>query len=347
MKRPKLIVGVGVFLAVSIALTWLVFITLRREVQGPTNTYTAMFTDVSGLKPGDDVRMAGVRIGRVDGIDLDGRLARVTFRIQRNQTLYDDTVATITYQSIIGQRYVGLAPGKSEQHTAVASGYRIPLEHTRPSFDISNLLNGFEPLFTFLSPQQVDNLTGGLIKAFQGDDGSVLNLITQTSALAQTLAGPDAVLGDLITHLNEVTAIVAAQSTNTQDLIRHSRNVMVALSERRGELVDSVGSIGSATTQLARVLDGMYADLDAIITREPGFVAHMAGPGRDRLSMFGSNLPSVWRSLSRMTQSGAYVDAYLCDINVTVFASLGRVVPGMVKLASPGNIVQHSPICSK
>ena len=141
-------------------------------------------------------------------------------------------------------------------------------------------------------------------------------------------AGPDAVLGDLITHLNEVTAIVAAQSTNTQDLIRHSRNVMVALSERRGELVDSVGSIGSATTQLARVLDGMYADLDAIITREPGTPAGSIGKGFPGVAVYNSQtLTECPRA--KFDENGALKDAKQQAAVDAVVASLIRVATAL------------------
>ncbi|MEA2203210.1 MAG: phospholipid/cholesterol/gamma-HCH transport system substrate-binding protein, partial [Solirubrobacteraceae bacterium] len=217
----------------------------------------------------------------------------------------------------------------------------------RPSFDISNLLNGFEPLFALLDPQQVDNLTNGIIQALQGDSGSVLTLVTQTSALAQTLAGPDAVLGDVINNLNEVTAILAKQNTNLQTLIGQSRDVMVTLAGRRDELVASVGSVNSAVGRLAQIVTAIHLDLQQLIVRDPGFVAHLTGEGQDRFSMTAANLILVWKGLARMTQSGAYIDGYLCDVNSTIFASLGRVIPGIVKLASPGNIVEHSPICSK
>jgi phospholipid/cholesterol/gamma-HCH transport system substrate-binding protein len=327
--------------------TWLVFVTLRREVPGPTNTYSAMFTDVSGLKTGDDVRIAGVRVGRVDDIDLDGTLARVSFRVEKNQPLYNDTNASVAYQNIIGQRYLGLAPGNDQQHTLMSDKDRIPVERTRPSFDISNLLNGFEPLFALLNPQQVDNLTTGIIQALQGDSKSVLTLITQTSTLAETLAGPDAVLGDVINNLNTVTAVLAKQNTNLQTLIGQSRDVMVTLASRRDELVASAGSINSAVGRLAEIVNNVYPDLQEFIEREPGLLAHLTGDGRDRFSMLAANLILIWKDLARITQSGAYVDGYLCDINSSIFAFLSRVIPGIVKLASPGNIVQHSPICGK
>jgi phospholipid/cholesterol/gamma-HCH transport system substrate-binding protein len=345
LRTPLMLLSL--FVVVATVATWLVFVTLRREVQGPTNTYSAMFTDASGLKTGDDVRIAGVRVGRVDSIDLDDNLARVTFRVEKNQPLYTDTAASVPYQNIIGQRYLGLSPGTAHQHTLLADRDRIPVQRTRASFDISNLLNGFKPLFALLSPQQVDNLTDGIIQALQGDSGSVLTLVTQTSALAQTLAGPDAVLGDVINNLNEVTAVLAKQNTNLQTLIGQSRDIMVTLAGRRDELVASVGSVNSAVGRLAQIVTAIYPDLQQLIARDPGFLAHLTGAGQDRFSITATNLILVWKGLARITQSGAYIDGYLCDINSTIFAFLSRVIPALVKLGSPGNIVEHSPICSK
>jgi phospholipid/cholesterol/gamma-HCH transport system substrate-binding protein len=347
MRLRKPLMTLSLFLVVATVATWLVFVTLSREVQGPTNTYSAMFTDASGLKLGDDVRIAGVRVGRVDSIDLDGTLARVTFRVEKNQPLYTDTTASVPYQNIIGQRYLGLSPGTVQQHTRLADKGRIPLQRTRPSFDISNLLNGFKPLFALLSPKQVDNLTNGIIQALQGDSGSIWTLVTQTSALAQTLAGPDAVLGDVINNLNDVTAVLAEQNTNLQTLIGQSRDIMVTLAGRRDELVASVGSINGAVGRLAQIVTAIYPDLQQLIARDPGFLAHLTGEGQQRFSATVTDLILVWKGLARMTQSGAYIDGYLCDINSTIFAFLSRSIPAIVRLASPGNIVQHSPICSK
>jgi phospholipid/cholesterol/gamma-HCH transport system substrate-binding protein len=345
MTYRKALLGLSLFLVVSTVATWLVFVTLRREVTGPTNTYSAVFTDVSGLHSGDDVRTAGVRMGRVDRVDLEGALARVTFRVPKNHVLYDDTTAAVTYQNIIGQRYLGLSPGSSPGHSPLPDRGTIPVERTSPSFDISHLLSGFEPLFTLLSPRQVDNLTGGIIQALQGDSASVVTLISQTSALAESLAGPDQVLGDVITELDEITAVLARQDRELQSVIGNSRAALATLAARRDELVTSAGSITRATDRLSVLLNAVYPELDELLTREPGFVGHLTGEGRERFAHYGANLVLVLKGLARATQSGTYIDGYICDINATVFAFLGRVIPGTVKLASPGNVVEHSPIC--
>ncbi|MEW2480053.1 MlaD family protein [Mycobacterium sp. NPDC049093] len=345
MSYRKPLIGLTLFLVLAIVATWLVFVTLRRDIAGPTNTYSALFTDVSGLHPGDDVRVAGVRVGRVDSVDLQGTLAKVTFRVQQTQTLYHNTVASVTYQNIIGQRYLGLAEGTAGEPTVLNNRGQIPVEHTVPSFDIAYLLNGFEPLFTLLDPQQVDNLTEGVVQALQGNSGSVLALITQTSALAQSLAGPDQVLGDVITAFNAVMTNLAAQNANLQRVIRQTRDVMVTLGNRREKLVESAGSIAAAVTRLSAITNNVNPDLQQLIHREPGFTSYITGDGRDRFAYLGANLPYILKGAARISQEGAHANIYFCDVNVTIFAFLGRLVPGIVRLASPGNVVQHSPIC--
>jgi phospholipid/cholesterol/gamma-HCH transport system substrate-binding protein len=342
----KPLIGLALFMVSAIVLTWMVYVTLGRQISGDTNTYTATFSDVSGLHPGDDVRVAGVRVGRVDELELDGTLAKATFRVQKDQVLDTSTVASVIYQNIIGQRYLGLSVGPpSGDRKPLPDGGQIPLEHTEPSFDITDLLRGFEPLFTLLDPKQVDNLTDGIIQALQGDSGTVLTLITQTSALAEVFAGPDQILGELITNLNDVVTNLAKQNASLQTVISQTRDVMVGLGNRRDELRAAVGSINATVGRLATITDSVYPDLHDLMNRQPGFAAHMVGDARDRTAFLGANLPLLLKGFGRITQEGSYGSIYICDVNVTIFAFLGRLIPSVVQRASPGNIVKHSPVC--
>lgn len=345
MSYRKPLLWLSAFMVLSIVLTWLVSSTLLRTVSGATDTYSAVFTDISGLHVGDDVRVAGIRVGRVESLDLQGDLARVTFEVQRDQTLYTDTTASVTYQNIIGQRYLGLAPGTSTQRTVLPRHGQIPVERTEPSFDITYLLRGFEPLFTLLHPKQVDDLTNGLIQALQGNTGSLLSVITQTSALAELFTGPDQILGELIGNLNTVVTDLAQQNSNLQTVITQTRDVMVGLSARRQELVSSVGSIAKTVGRLATITANVQPDLHDLVTREPGFTGQLTGDARQRFAYLGTNIPAVLKGLARATQDGSYGAIYVCDVNVTVFAFLGRLIPSIVRHATPGNTINHSPIC--
>ncbi|MEN4450114.1 MlaD family protein [Mycobacterium sp. SM3041] len=346
MSYRKPLIGLSLFLVAAIVVTWMVYVTLDRGIAGETNTYTARFTDVTGLRPGDDVRVAGVRVGRVDRIDLDGSVAKVSFRVQKDQALYTNTIATVTYQNIIGQRYLGLSAGVGGGKPAPLGDHgSIPLEHTEPSFDITNLLRGFEPLLTLLDPKQVDNLTEGIIAALQGNNGSILSIITQTSALAETFAGPDQVLGDLITNLNTVVSNLAAQNSNLQSTIANTRAVMTTLADRRDELRASVGSIQTTMSRLATITDNIYPDLHEFITRQPGFAAHLTGDASNRIAFLGANFPAGLKALARLSQDGAYADIYACDVTSSLLRSWVTLFPAIVAGATPGNVINHTPEC--
>ncbi len=248
MKFRAPLIGLALFMVVASVLTWLVYVSLRRDVAGKTASYSAVFTDVYGLREGDDVRMAGVRVGRVEKIDIDGKLAKVSFIVQQEQRLFGNTVASVTYQNIVGQRYLGLSLGQEGTRNLLPPGSVIPPERTEPSFDVTALLNGYEPLFSLFNPHDADNLTKAVIQSLQGDTSSLATLVSQTSTLTDTFAGRDQALGDMITNLNKVVANLAAQNDNLDGVITQTGDMVSELDRRRPELVSSVGS-------LARVLD--------------------------------------------------------------------------------------------
>jgi phospholipid/cholesterol/gamma-HCH transport system substrate-binding protein len=344
MSVRKPIVGLSIFLVVAMVVSWMVLVTLRREVGGHTNTFSAIFTDASGMHPGDDVRVAGVRVGRVDKVELEGTRAKVTFRVAGDQTLYTNTVASVTYQNIIGQRYLGLSPGEPGEERILPPGSTIPEIRTVPSFDIAHLLNGFEPLFTTLDPEQVDNLTNAVVKAFQGDEGSVLTLLTQSSALADRIVGPDDLLGKTIVNLNEVVTKLAAQSDDVQGLLEQTSDVLATLGSRREQLVENFGSINATVSRLAAITDAVFPATQELITRRPGAAAHiLANP--DRFAYSAQNVPYVLKGIARTSEFGAYMNTYVCNANVSIFAFMGRLTSGLTRLMSPGNVVRNSPVC--
>ena len=115
MSIRKPLIGFTAFMVLAVVLTVLIYSTLQRGVVGSTSDYSANFSDASGLKVGDDVRIAGVRVGRVDKIELkhDNNstppdYATVDFQIEKDQKIFKNTKALVRYQNLIGQRYVAL-----------------------------------------------------------------------------------------------------------------------------------------------------------------------------------------------------------------------------------------------
>ncbi|NNH68543.1 MCE family protein [Nocardia uniformis] len=333
-----------VFLTICLTLTWTIFVTLRRDVPGPTNTYTVRFADASGLRTGSDVRIAGVRVGRVESVDLDGTVARVRFRVQRDQPVYGNTRVSVVYQNIVGQRYLGLSMADFGQPERLPDGSVIPIEHTEPSFDITRLLNGFEPLFTLLDPDDRGNLSTSLIQALQGDAHAITTLIAETSRLAQTIAGPDELLGRVIVSLNNVVADIADQGGQLQTTLTQVRTVVDGLNARRGELVTSVGAISTVVGRLAAVLTGVAPDLNELLARQPGFLSTLVDDPAE-IAYMGSNLPAVFKGLARVTGDSTAMSAQACDFNFTILDAISPIVPAIIDSATPGGQRKYSAMC--
>lgn len=345
MRYRGAMIGLSLFMVVAVALTWLVYVTLRRDVAGSTAGYSALFTDVFGLREGDDVRMAGVRVGRVESIELQGDLAKVSFVLQSDQQVLGTTVASVTYQNIVGQRYLGLSLGKLGEPGPLPPGSVIPVERTDPSFDVTRLLNGYEPLFSLLNPRDADNLTKGVIQSLQGDEGSLAMLVDQTSQLTDSFAGRDQELGQVITDLNVVVDNLAKHNDSLDQVLSQAHEAVTTFDARRDELVASTGSISRVMQQLSIITDEVYPDLNELVTREPGFAAHMVSI-EPQLAFTGANLPLLLKGFARITNEGAYVNAYACDLNATgFFPGLNDVVPIIVDAATPGNKASYSPRC--
>ncbi|WP_181697315.1 MCE family protein [Nocardia sp. GTS18] len=339
MRRRTYYLGLSFFVALSVIATYTIWSTLQRSVPGDTHRYSATFTDVLGLRAGDDVRIAGVRVGRVDAIDLvDRRHARVTLSVQSRQRLSTTTKALIRYQNLIGQRYVALAMGESPGEPLPADG-AIPLERTESSFDVSTMLSGFEPLFSLLQPDDVNSLSETLVQALQGDGVSLSALITQAAALATTFAERDEILGAVISNLDDVITSLAHRSGELETLITQSRALVSGLYDQGAVLSGAVTSIAESTTKLtdliARVAPGM-----AQAQRQASEGVALLLTNGARLDQAAVELPLIMSGLARVSGNGTYVNTYVCNLDVSLW---GVLFPRGVVSQVGGNA--HSEVC--
>ena len=117
MNTRRIEFSVGVFVFVGLAA--LAFLAIKigggRFAQGETRVVTARFTNASGLKEGSTVRIAGVPVGAVTKVALkyDEMVALVSFSVDANVTLDDDTVAAVRSAGLIGEKFISIQPGSS------------------------------------------------------------------------------------------------------------------------------------------------------------------------------------------------------------------------------------------
>ena len=173
-----------------------------------SNGFHATFSDVSGLKSGDKGRIAGVPVGSVTGVSIgDSNQAEVEFDVDTKYSLMKSTKATVRYENLVGDRYMELLEGAGSTET-LPSGGSIPVDQTSPALDLDLLLGGFKPLLRSLDPQQVNDLSGALLQVLQGQGGTLVSLLGNTSSFTSTLADRDQLIGDVITNLNDVLGTI-------------------------------------------------------------------------------------------------------------------------------------------
>ncbi len=323
MSMRKPLIGFSLFAVVSLLVTWIIWTTLQRSVSGDTKSYSATFSDVLGLKAGDDVRMAGVRVGRVDDIKLDDKNnALVDFQIESDQTLYGNTKALVRYQNLIGQRYVALAPGDGKA-APLDDGGSIPITQTEPSFDVSALLGGFEPLFGALQPKQVNDLSETLIQALQGDGVSLSSFITQAASLASEFQQRDVILGDIIHNLGGVLTGLTQRSGQLETLLAQTRALITGLYAQGQTLQNSTVQLADASTSIVNLVSQVQPKLQTVQRNTNDAFGMLIGNGA-KLDQVAIDAPPLLTDVARFTNEGAWANATVCELDVSLW---GVVLP--------------------
>jgi phospholipid/cholesterol/gamma-HCH transport system substrate-binding protein len=304
------------FAVVTIALTAMLAQTLGSWATGGTE-YRARFTDVTSLLEGDDVRIAGVRVGKVTGIKVvDDAIAEVRFTVTDDVPLGTGVRAKIRYRNLVGQRYLALFEGPSTGRTLRRGGV-IPLEQTAPALDLTALFNGFRPLFTALTPQDVNKLAYEIIQVLQGEGGTMASLLRRTASLTNTLADRDAVIGRVITNLNAVLSTVDERDGQLDQTITQLQQLVSGLAADRGAIGQSLANLGELTVATGSLLGDARAPLAADVNglRQVAGAMNANSAAIDRALQ---NLPDRYDALTRVASHGTWFNFYLCDLSGTV-----------------------------
>lgn len=338
MSYRKPLIGFCLFAVLALVLTWTIWSTLERSVSGETNTYTAHFNDVAGLHEGDDVRMAGVRVGRVASIELDRNRAEVEFEVQNNQSVFTNTRASIKYQNLIGQRYLGLELVEDSDQQRMKAGSTLQ-EPSQDSFDVSALLAGFQPVFDTLEPEQVNQLSESLVQTFQGNEVSLSYTIAQIGEVAADFANRDQVIAAVITNLSAVMGDLSKQGEQMQELVTNLAGLIEGLNANSPALGAAVDSIGSATDRLGGLIGQIRPDVQSIGSGLQSTTSELIGVGA-KLDQLAIDLPLFLVHFPMVMGQGTYLNIYACDLDV----SIGGVLfpPGLISQIGGS---EHSVVC--
>lgn len=312
-----------IFMVTTALLTSILIITIGNLSFGATKEYAADFVDATGVNKGDDIRIAGVKVGTVQKIEIresekadSGRSARVTFTVDADTRIDDATHATVKFRNLIGQRYISLTQEGSGQQR-LDEGQAIPSARTKPALDLTVLFNGFKPLFEALSPDDINKLSFEIVQVFQGEGGTVEGLLASTASVTQTLADRDQVIGELLENLDYVLDHVADRDKQLTRLIDSFRSLVGGLNQDREAILSSLDSISELSVQTAALVKGIKKPFIKDI-KELRTVADTLDRNRQELDRALQVLPIKLNKIGRTATYGSWFNFYLCHFKVTI-----------------------------
>ena len=313
----------GVFATVMAVLTAFLFMTFAEYRGGSYSSYSAVFTDASRLEAGDSVRVAGVRVGSVTGVELQpDKTVLVDFDTDRNIALTTGTEVAVRYLNLVGDRYLELIDSP-DSTKLLPAGAQIPEKRTTGALDLDLLLGGLRPVIQGLNPEDVNALTNALVQIFQGQGDALNSLMTRTSSFSHTLADNSEVVQSLIDNLNSVVETMGRDGDKFSAGIDRLEQLVTGLAEDRDPLGTAITALDSGTASIAGLLTEARPPLDGTIN-EINRVAPLLDDHQIVLDRALQRAPDNYRKLARLGAYGSWIMYYVCGISLRVTDLQGR-----------------------
>ena len=322
-----------IFMLVTTIATGVLVVTIGNVTFGGASTYKAVFADATGVNKGDDIRVAGVKIGTVKEVAITDRTrALITFSVDDSTSVTEATHATIKYRNLVGQRYISLTQevGSSSK---LSEGATIPIARTAPALDLTVLFNGFKPLFQALSPADINQLSYEIVQVFQGEGGTLESLLAHTASVTSTLADRDQVISDLVDNLSEVLDHVADRDEQLNQLITTFRQFVGGLNSDSDAILGSLDQISQLSVQTASLVKGIRSPLVDDIANLRKLTANIQR-NRGELDRALQVLPIKLEKVGRTAIYGSWFNFYLCQFTGKVKLP-GLTVPVSYNAGSP------------
>ncbi|MFB4297593.1 MCE family protein [Actinomadura sp. NTSP31] len=271
----------------------------------------ATFDDVSGLRSGDQVKVAGTPVGRVTSVKVaDGR-AVVAMKIDDSLHIPADSSAVIRWKDLIGKREIYLETGTSA--TRLKDGQR--LSRTRSAADLGALINDLGPLVGGIDPNEINKILQSFATALDGNQDKVNQMATNLGALLQTLGARSDTIRQMIGNYKTVTDALAARDRQIAQTITNLTDLTRAFAQDRAALGTASTRLGDLATNLDTVLGGSAPQLGRLVggTADLMEIAHRRMRDLDKMV---KSLPSALQALLTLMDGGKFVRGNALCMNV-------------------------------
>jgi len=297
-------------LAVLIAVMVVAFKAGDLPLIGGGDTYHASFTDASGIKPNDEVRIAGVRVGKVTSVDLDGNKVDVSFKVKTPSHFGSETSAQIKVKTLLGAMYLGLQPKGSGQ---LKEGSTIPLSRTSSAYDVVQAFSGLadraERIDTKRLATSIDtiaDLTKDTPAAFQGT-------LRGLSRLSETVASRNDQINTLLKNLHTVSGTLVDRDQDIVSLMKNSDTLLRALVARRTEVQRLLVSTSQFSTELTLLVRQSRADLKPALSNLQG-VVNLLLKNQNNLDESLRLMAPFYRVFANTLGDGPWFDTWISNL---------------------------------
>ena len=287
----------------------------------------AAFTDATGLVKGDEVRLAGVRIGKVGGLEVDRGKALVSMKIDDRHPVPRGSKFELRWKNLLGQRFVDVVPpkGATPDGPALAKGAVVPTRLTGEAADLSTLLNNTQPILARLDTASLNRVMATYASALQGREAKLNASIDDAAALVSTLSTRAAVIGQSVTDFATLLDGIAAHDTQVRQLLDSLGATSTVLSAKADQLGAAAGKAGQFTSTLHRILaaNGTTIDESLDLTKR---LTEAAVRNKGQLEKAFQTLPWTTSAILRMTSNGDWIQSYTRAVGfVDAYASEPRL----------------------
>jgi phospholipid/cholesterol/gamma-HCH transport system substrate-binding protein len=272
-------------------------------------TYQAEFSEAAGLRPDDEVRVAGIKVGEVKDVDLDVDRVLVTFRVD-DTWIGDSTTAAIKIKTLLGRKFLALHPtGEREQDPDV----HISMDRTATPYDVTQAFEGLASTVGEIDTAQLADSFRTISDTFADSPEHVRSALDGLTALSRTISSRDTQLAQLLSNTRQITTTLAGSNEEFDKLLDDVKVLLTELNSRR----DAIHDLLTGTTELARQLSGLVADNQ----RQLGPALAQLEQVTDILTRYGAQLDQslklagpYFRVLNNITGSGRWIDSYVCGL---------------------------------
>lgn len=299
------IVGIVVLLVVGYGI----FNSRDLPVVGDGPTYSADFTEAAGLRGGDDVTVAGVSVGTVSDVSLEGGHVRVEFRV-KDAWLGDQSTAAIKIQTLLGAKYLAITPVGT---APLRSSETIPVERTDAPFDVTDAFQQLSSTVTEIDTDQLGKSFEALSQAFADTPDTVRATLTGLSDLSRSISSRDAELGKLLANTRTVTSTVVDSNSQIEALIKDGDLLLAELQARS----EAVTALFQGTVRLSQQLTGLVTDNQATLgpaLASLSTVADVLQANQQNLQKALSLLGPYYSQLNDAVGNGRWLDTYICGL---------------------------------